>query len=161
MNVTRQTGVRSLLRQLFLDVAGDSRRRCHGSVAGDDVALLVDEEFGEVPFDGIAQQAGLLALQKFVQWMRPLAVDLDLGENRKLDPVIELAKFFDLLVRARLLMAELIAWESEDFEAAIAVLGVQLLQALVLRRVAAAAGGVDDQQHLALVSAQTLLFTVV
>src|SRR5208283_2811777 len=51
-------------------------------------------------------------------------------------------------------MAELIAGKAQDLQAFLVVLGVKLLQALVLRREAALAGGVDDEQDLALVGGE-------
>src|SRR5436190_1318961 len=46
--------------------------------------------------------------------------------------------------------------KAEHHEAAVAVLAVERFQPVVLRRVAALAGRVDDQQHLARVVAQRL-----
>ena len=45
-------------------------------------------------------------------------------------------------------MAELVAREAEDGEAPVAKAPVQRLEARILRREAAAAGDVDDQQRL-------------
>ena len=65
-------------------------------------------------------------------------------------------KVGDLLVRAGLLAAEVVRREAEDHEAAVLVPPVQRLEPLVLRRVAALARRIDDQQHLARVLAERL-----
>jgi hypothetical protein len=80
------------------------------------------------------------------------AVDVDLREHREGDAVIELAELLDLLLAAWLLAAELVAREAEHLEALAVQLAVELLEALVLRREAALACRVDDQEHLALVA---------
>ena len=61
---------------------------------------------------------------------------------------------------AGLLRAELVAREAEHHQAPVGVLLVQLLQALVLRRQAALAGGVDHQHDLSGVLAEVLLGAV-
>ena len=50
---------------------------------------------------------------------------------------------------ARLLRAEIIGGETEDFEAIGATRAVERFEAFVLRSQAALAGDVDHQQHLA------------
>ena len=51
-----------LLAQLSLDVACYVLGQGHGSIAVDNVAFLVDQELGEVPLDGVAQQPAFLTL---------------------------------------------------------------------------------------------------
>src|ERR1019366_908664 len=153
-------GEESLPEQL-LDLWLDGRRRCHRRETLYDVALLVHQELGEVPLDAIAQQATLFALQKLEDRMRVVAVDLDLREQRKVHAVIDLAGGLDLVIGPGLLMAELVARKAEHLQAAVLVLGIKRLQAFVLRRKSALAGGVDDQQHLALVIAELLVPSVI
>jgi hypothetical protein len=93
--------------------------------------------------------------------MRVRAVDLNLREQWKLDTVVGFAKRSDLMVVAWLLVPELVARESQQFETALLELGVQTLQALVLRREAALAGRVYDEQNLARIVAELLDFAVV
>src|SRR5262249_41627961 len=66
----------------------------------------------------------------------------------------ELAERRDLVVVARVLAAELVARKAEHDESLVLVRLPQRLQALELRREATLAGGVDDQQHLALVAVE-------
>ena len=52
-------------------------------------------------------------------------------------------------------MAELVAWECEDFKAALLELLIERLQAFVLRCEATFRGNVDNQQYLATVVGET------
>ena len=81
--------------------------------------------------------------------------DVRLREHRERDAEVRLAELGDLLVGARLLAGDVVGGEAEDHEALVAVLAIELLEALELRGEAALAGGVDDQHHLAAVSAQS------
>ena len=157
------------LRDLGVDLF-----RCRGGVeALHDVAVAVDQELGEVPLDiagglgageivllqqvaqagdgdfgGVVLRAG--GLEKDVDGVGARAVHLDLGELVEGGVVLERAEGVDLVVAAGRLVPELVAGEVEDLEPGGVVLGVELLQPLVLRREAAARGGVDDEQDLAL-----------
>ena len=58
-------------------------------------------------------------------------------------------------------MAELVAGERQDFQAAPLVLGIEVLQALILRGETAFACCIHDEQHFALVIPEFLILTVV
>ena len=120
----------------------------------DDASLLVHKKFGEIPLDGVAEQPAFFVFQELVKWVRVVAVDLNFRKQREIDAVIHIAERLDFVVVAGLLVAELIAREAENFEAAVVVSGVELLQSLVLRGEAALAGGVDDEQDLAFVGGE-------
>ena len=60
----------------------------------------------------------------------------------------------DFLVVAGRLVGKLVAGEVENFKALVVVLLIQILQALVLGREAAAGGGVDNQNNLSLESGE-------
>src|SRR5208283_1371119 len=111
-SVVRQNG-RLLLRQQFLDLRPDGRRRRRRGVTLDDVPLLIYQKLGEVPLDTVSEQAALFAFQELEERMRILAVDLDLREEGKAHAVVDLAKRLDLVVRAGLLVTELVAGETE------------------------------------------------
>jgi hypothetical protein len=52
----------------------------------DDLALTVDEKFGEIPFDRLGpQNAGRFVLEPGVERMGVVAIDLDLGKERERD----------------------------------------------------------------------------
>jgi len=89
-----------------------------------------------------------------------VAVHVDLGEHGERDAVVLLAEGRDLVLGARLLVAELVAREAEDGEALAGVLVVQLLQAFVLRGETALAGRVHDQDDVADVGAEVLVLAV-
>src|SRR5262249_27202007 len=130
-------------------VACELFRGRRGREPGSDGARPINQEFREIPLYAIAQQPALLLLEPDIEWVGVAAVDLDLGEQRKRDPIGALAECRDLRIRPRLLMAELVAWEGEDFKAARPELFAEILQALVLRREPAFRGDIDDQKHLA------------
>src|SRR4051794_25949609 len=94
----------------------------------------VDQEFGEIPFDGGAQQAGFFALEILVERVRLIAINVDLGKHRKADVVIALAKLFDLPRVAGLLAAELIAGKTKHRKAPRLERLLQILEPPVLRR---------------------------
>ena len=56
-------------RQFALDVGGDLLRCGLRCKALDYMSLLVDQEFGEVPLDGIAEDSALFVLEKLVEWV--------------------------------------------------------------------------------------------
>ena len=82
--------------------------------------------------------------------MLVIAPNLHLGHHLERDPIVLGTEFPDFTRGSRLLAAELIAGEAEDDELLTAVLLVQGLELLVLGSVAAAAGGVHDEDPLAL-----------
>jgi hypothetical protein len=80
---------------------------------------------------------------------------------RKGDGVVAFAEAENFRVRAGLLVAELIAGEGQNLQSLGAIFFVELLQPLVLRRVSAAAGGIDDEQDLAAIAGERLVVPVV
>src|SRR5450432_3594289 len=74
---------------------------------------------------------------------------LDVALHREGDTVVGLAELGDLLVRAGVLGTELVAREADHDQALVAIALPQPLQAAELRREAALARGVDDQEDLA------------
>src|SRR3546814_13524986 len=74
--------------------------------------------------------------------------------QREADIIGQRTEILDFLGIPRLLRAELVARESEDFEPAILIVAIQLLQPLILRGKAAFRCGIDDQQHLAAIVGQ-------
>src|SRR5262249_30022428 len=90
----------------------------------------------------------LRLLQEGVERVRARAVDLDLAHHREVDVIGQRTEALDLRLVARLLRAELVAGKTQHHEPAVAVLAVELLEAGVLARETALAGGVDDQHDL-------------
>ena len=77
------------------------------------------------------------------------AVHIDLLHQGKGNPVVETAELLDLLVGAGLLVRELVAGETEDYQAAVLVLLIEGLKAVVLRCESALGGSVDNKKDLA------------
>src|SRR5690606_34522133 len=126
-----------------------------GGAAGGDGAVGGDEELLEVPLHvpglGGLLEAALVGVgrldQRGVERVPALAVDLDLLGHREADAVRRGAERLDLLGRAGLLLAELVAGHADHGEALDAP--VQLLERGVLRGEAALRGDVDDERRLA------------
>jgi hypothetical protein len=144
--------LRGGLSQQLLDIARNLLRLGLRRIALHHLAIAPDQELGEVPLDPLgAQHARRFGFQVLPQWVRLVAVDVDLGEHREAHAVVLFAEGADLFLRARLLAAELVAGEAQHFEAAVVQFAVQGFESLVLRREAAFAGGVDDEEGLAAV----------
>jgi len=96
--------------------------------SGDDLSIAIDQEFGEIPRDrpGVFG-VGRLAGQELIKWVNALALDDDLGEQWEADLVVGAAELLDLVIRSRLLGAELVGREGEDLESLILVLLIDLL----------------------------------
>src|SRR5689334_22699136 len=88
------------------------------------------------------------------------AVDIDLGEHRELHAEGGAAETLNLLVAARFLPAKLIARKAKHRESLRAVLLMQRLQPIVLRRKPALARHVDDEQDLPLVRRKSGLLPI-
>src|SRR4030095_11482584 len=88
----------------LLDIAGDALGLVLRRVSLDDLAVAVDQELGEIPFDRLgAQKPGLRVLEILVDGRRVVSVHVDLGKKRERDAVIDLAERFDLFLASRLL----------------------------------------------------------
>src|SRR6185437_13850434 len=108
-------------------------------VARDHFARARQKEFVEVPGDGAArvEVRRRLRLEPRVNRVFVGRVHVALREHREGDAVLLRAERRDVRVLARLLPAELIAWESKYREALRLVLLVDRLERRVLGRVAA------------------------
>jgi hypothetical protein len=73
---------------------------------------------------------------------------MNLVENRKGHLVCGGAKSLDLIVRTRLLTAEVIARKPKNHQALPSVLSVELFKPGVLRGIAAVGGHIDDEDNL-------------
>ena len=81
---------------------------------GHGLPFFVNNKLGEVPFDGVHQEALLFGFQKCPQGMSVIAVDVDLAEHVELDVVLASGELLDLLVCAGLLEPELVAREPQN-----------------------------------------------
>jgi hypothetical protein len=107
----------SLGLELGLDGALDALGLGGAGPPSLDLAVLADEELFKVPLDALqAHEARLLLLHPLPHGLRAVAVDLGFAEDFVGDFVAEDAEVLDLFVGARVLAAELVAGEGEDFE---------------------------------------------
>src|SRR5215510_7847310 len=121
-------------------------------IAGDDVARPIDQILLEVPLNFTRERA--LLGQVAIEWMLILALHADLAEEWKGQAVFRETEVLDLLIRAWLLLAEVIGWKCQDLESFLLVRLVHLLQIGILRRISTKARGVHDKQDFASVLAQ-------
>jgi len=124
------------------------------------LAILVDQELGKIPLDGIHQKAALLLLQEVVKGMSLLAIYVDLIVDIKLYFVL-LQELLDVHRATRLLVVKLVAWEGSNFETLILVLGVKFVKLVVVGLGEATVGGhINYQCCLAFVFVQRDLIAI-
>lgn len=100
-----------ILIKVFLYV----ERLNSGCVSLHHLAILVNEELGEIPFNGVKkEESALLVLHVLPQRMSVITVDIDFGKHVKLCSVRLRRKLFDLLVSARFLIAKLVTGEGKN-----------------------------------------------
>ena len=80
-----------------------------------------------------------------------VTLDRDLGKHRERDMIFRRAKLLDLGFGPGFLCAEIVGREAEHVKSLVLVLCIRRLQSFVLRRVAAFARDIYDQQDIALV----------
>ena len=100
------------LRQHGFDVFGYLAGFGDGRVAANFCAIARDEEFGEIPFDGIGEESTSLRFEILENGIGFLAVHLNLLQDREGDAIVELAGGFCITACARFLTGKLIAGET-------------------------------------------------
>ncbi len=159
MTVADPTFLRRL--QLRCQVGLDCLRLVARCIALEYRAVGADEELGEVPFDRLRpKNPWLLRLEVLVERVRISTVHVDLGEHREGDAVVPGTKLLDLRFAMRLLMPELITGKPEHHKSPIFEFVVERLQPGILRREAALARDVDNEQRLAAVEVHLLRLAV-
>ena len=139
------------MRQHGFDVFGYLAGFGDGSVAANHGAIARDEEFGEIPFDGVGEEATSLRFEILEYGIRLAAVHLDLVHDGEGDPIVELASGFCIAARAWFLTRKLVAGEAKYHQALVFVLLIELFELGKLRGESAFASRVDDEQHLTFV----------
>jgi len=121
----------------------------HGRfVSFDDLTVLADQEFREVPRNVFfAVGPGLGRFQIAVQIAGTGSVDLDLREHREFHVVFGGGKVGDFRVAAGLLRTELIAGEAQNTESVGFVVFMECTQTCVLIGESSFTGDVDDQAY--------------
>src|SRR5690606_32450831 len=123
--------------QRLFDMRGDVSWLKLGRKTLDHATVPPNEEFGEIPFDDPTEKPGRAFLEPLVKRMGPATVDIDALENREAHAIGHGAELGDFPGGSRLLPSELIAGETEDNKALVAILALQRLEALILRSKAA------------------------
>ena len=139
------------LRQHGFDVFGYLAGFGDGRVAANHGAIARDEEFGEIPFDGVGEESTSLRFEILENRIRLAAVHLDLVHDGKSDPIVELASGFCIAARAWFLTRKLIARETENHQPLVFVLLIELFEFCELGSETTFAGSVDDEEHLTFV----------
>ena len=129
----------------------DRFRGLFGRKSLDDTSVGSDQELGEIPFDARGtEHSGSFLLEIGVKWLCVLAIDVDFLKQGKGHAKVALTKVSDLLCIAGLLVAELVAGKSEYHQTAILEFLIQGFKALILGGEPTLAGGIHNQEHLAL-----------
>ncbi len=122
-----------------------------GRITGHYLSLCIHEKFGEIPFDGISAQAGLLLPEEFVEGMCVFSVDVYFGKNRIGQAQIHLTYFLDFFVASWFLIGKLAAWKGKNLQTFFLVFIIKLLQIVKLGCKPAFAGSVDNEKRFPLV----------
>ena len=137
-------GLREHRFDVFCNLAGFG----DGGVATNHGAIARDEEFGEIPFDGVGEKSTSLRFEILENRIRLASVHLDLVHDGEGDPIVQLASGFRITARAWFLTCKLIARETENHQPLVFVLLVELFEFCKLGGESTFASRVDDEQHL-------------
>lgn len=133
------------LGEKLLDGGCDGRWFGVGSISLNDVTLLVDKEFGEVPLDHLGtKNASLFLLEELEDLVGVTAVDIGFGHHRESYTVVTLAELADGFIAPWILTSKLVAREPNDLQTLVSVLFVELLKLSKLGSISALGGGVDN-----------------
>lgn len=139
------------LRQHGFDVFGYLAGFGDGRVATNHAAIARDEEFGEIPFDGVGEETACLRLEILEYGIGFASVHLDLLHDGEGDAIVELASRFCIAACAWFLTRKLVAGEAKYHQALVFVLLIELFEFGKLGSESAFASRVDDEQHLTFV----------
>src|SRR5215471_3356073 len=142
------------------DCSLDSLRLCHWGKSPQGRSLPVDEKLREIPLHASAEDAGQAGGQPAKQRVRASALDVSLFKHGKADTIIKEALVPDGGGISGLLVAELVAGETQNHETPVFVFPVQVFKARILGRETAFARGVDDQDSFAREALQRDLLTL-
>lgn len=155
LTLPRRSGRPLLLRFLNLlqDCCFQRLRLGNTSPAPNDLPIGGNQELLEIPLDALQpHKSRHHLLHPCPHGRRIVAVDIQLAQHGKGDAVVDLAEGLDLVVRAGVLAAKLVAGEAKNGEV-FGMLGldglVEVLEAFKLRSEAAFGGGVDDEDDFA------------
>lgn len=99
------------LREHRFDVFGNLAGFGDGRVAANLCAIARDEEFGEIPFDGIGEESTSLRFEILENGIGIIAIHLDFLHDGEGDTIVELASRSSITACAGFLTGKLIAGE--------------------------------------------------
>ena len=147
------------LSQQGFDVFGYLARFGDGGIATNHGAIARDEEFGEIPFDSVGEEATCLRFKILENGICFTAVHLNLVHDGEGDTIVELASGFCITARAWFLTSKLIAREAKYHQALVLILLVELFEFCELGSETTFAGSVDDEEHLPFVLRERVVCT--
>lgn len=133
------------LGEEFLDLWHDRVRLIVWHIVLDNLALSVHEELSKVPRDVSAIKRAVLP-HVLVSWMAVWTIDFNLLEKRENDVEL-LNELLDFSRRLRLLLTELIARNSINFQAFILVIVINCFQLLVVALSQSSVGCHIDEEN--------------
>lgn len=136
------------LREHRFDVFGYLAGFGDGRVAANLCAIARDEEFGEIPFDGIGEESTSLRFEIFENGICFTTIYLNLVHDGEGYTIVELAGGFCITARAWFLTSKLVAGEPQYHQPLVFVLLVELFEFCELGSETTFAGSVDDEEHL-------------
>src|SRR5215471_6893523 len=142
------------------DCALDPLRLCQRGKPAQGRSVPVDEKLREIPLHAFAEDAGQAGGQPAKQRVSASTLDVRLFKHGKADTIVEEALVPDGGGISRLLIAELVAGETQNHEPPVLVFPVQVFKARILGRETAFARGVDDQDSFAREALQRDLLTL-
>lgn len=120
-----------------------------GTESFNTISPPIHQKLGEVPLNIFtAIFIRLLAFQGFVEIACAVAVNLDFGEDGKIDIIIGFCKFQYLCIGTRFLGSKLITGKTEDREVSLTVGFLKGTQTCVLWCKSSLTCQIYDQQHL-------------
>src|SRR5450631_669239 len=130
-------------------VRRDILRLIRRRITFDRHTVLTDQKFGEIPLDRLEPKyPGKCVFQVFIQGIRIRTIDLDFGEHRETDAVVQRTELLDLRLITGFLMTELIARETKYFQTPFMIRFVECLKPGILRSETAFARNIDEQQRM-------------
>jgi hypothetical protein len=136
-------------REKFLNLRFEVCGFCCRSKTLNCCTVRTHQELGKVPLDARSKHSTGMVLYKLENWMGLGTINVNLGGEREVHPVIERAEFLNLCVVTWLLVCELITRESEYDQSLGPEFFIEFLKAVVLRGEATLAGGIYNQDGLA------------
>ena len=111
------------------------------------VATAIQKVFIEIPFGIRTRQSPESTKDRICI----ILADMGLGEHREVYAISLLAKLLYRFLGPRLLIGKIIGWETEHHQALVLVTRVKAFQSALLSGKRTPAGGIDDEDDLALV----------